>query len=274
MKSTRMIMLVLLISLCSAMSAYATEPKSLDEVTATVQETTAAVEETRSSEKATSGGKTQNNNSFIDGLSNAANLSIENDQAKSIGTAMNKVGSLVFQVAGYILSIGLGILIAIDLVYIAIPPLRVFLANGYVGNAQAGNPQMQQGAMGGMGMGGMNSGMGGMGMGGMGGGFGGGFGGGRFGGGMGMGGAMGGMNGMAGQNQPANGRMQWVSNAALNAVATETAGQSAFKIYIKQTAILCIVAPLLLVLASTGVLANIGFAAGGALSNALSNIKF
>lgn len=274
MKSARMIVLVLLISLCTAMSVYATEPKSLDEVTATVEETTGAVTETQSSQSSNA-GKTQSNNSFIDGLAGAADLSIENEQAKKIGNTMNKIGSLIFQVMGYVISIGLGLLIGIDIIYIAIPPFRVFLANGYVGNAQAGNPQMQQG-MGGMGMG-MNGGM--NGMGGMGGGFGGGFGGGRFGmggmnGGMGGMGGMNGMGGMAGQNQPASGRTQWVSNAALNAVATETAGQSAFKLYIKQTAILCIVAPLLLVLASTGVLANLGFMAGGALSNAISNIKF
>lgn len=269
-KAARLIVLVLLLSLFSSVTAYATEPKSLDEVTANVTEA-AEPEETQHSEIRNNSERKKNNNSFIEGLSGAADLSDESDQAKEIGNALNKAGSLIFQVVGYIISVGLGVLIAIDLVYISIPPLRTFLANGYVGNAQAGNPQMQNGMQGGMGgMGGMN-GMGGMGMGGMGG-YGGGFGGrGMMGG---MGGMGGQMNGMANQNQPANGRIQWVSNAALNAVATETTGQSAFKIYIKQTAILCIIAPLLLVLASTGVLASIGFAAGGALSNALSGIKF
>lgn len=271
--SAKLAMLVVLISLWCVIPAYATEPKSLDEVTATAA-ATEAVKETQSTVKEKKASS--KDDGFIDSLSGAAYLGEEQEQAKEIGNALNKVGSLIFQVAGYVVSIGLGLLIAVDMIYVAIPWSRALLANGYVGNAQAGNTQAQNGGDAGFGGGGFGG--GGFG----GGGFGGrGFGGGGFGGNGGFGGGMGGMGGMGGQqggmanqNQPANGRMQLVSNAALNAVATETAGQTPFKVYIKQTAILCIMAPLILVLASTGVLSGLGFAAGQALSEALSAIRF
>jgi hypothetical protein len=116
-------------------------------------------------------------------------------------------------------------------------------------------------------MGGMN----GM-SGGMGGGFGGGMGG--FGGGMnrgGMGMGMSGMGGMGGQQQQGAGlKIQWVSNAALNAVASEsTPGpngpQNAFKIYAKDMIIVLVITPIFLVLAVTGALTNLGFVLGDAL---------
>ena len=109
-----------------------------------------------------------------------------------------------------------------------------------------------------------------------------GYGGGMMGGmnnGMGMGGGM--MDAqMASQNQPMRGRIQFVSNAALNAVATESVlgpdgkGQSAFKTYCKDMVVSLIAAPVLLVLCVTGAIANIGFGIGAFVANVASNIRF
>jgi len=82
-----------------------------------------------------------------------------------------------------------------------------------------------------------------------------------------VGGAMQG-NQMAMQNQPARGRIQWVSNAALNAVATESTvgpdgkANGPFKTYIKDMVVVLVLTPVLLVLAFTGVLADLGFVIG------------
>jgi cytochrome c oxidase assembly factor CtaG len=89
---------------------------------------------------------------------------------------------------------------------------------------------------------------------------------GMMGGGMGMSNMQG--NQMAMQNQPARGRIQWVSNAALNAVATESTvgpdgkANGPFKTYIKDMVVVLVLTPVLLVLALTGVLADLGFVIG------------
>ena len=118
-----------------------------------------------------------------------------------------------------------------------------------------GQPGMGQAGMtGAMGMGGMNSGLGA---------------------GMGSYGMNRGMNqgmGQANQQSPA-GQIQWVSNAAMNAVAMEQSSRiSALRIYAKDMVIVLVVTPILLVLAISGSLMNLGFLLGDLLVNAVSNI--
>jgi len=161
----------------------------------------------------------------------------------------------------------------LDLLFIAIPFSRGLLANGYAGNAQAGGGAGMQGGMGGMGGMGSMGGMGGFGM------NRGGFGYNRMGA---MGGMSGGMaGGPAGANQQDTmvGRIQWVSNAALNAVAAESSvdpqtgkAVSPFKIYVKDMAVTLVAVPVLLVLAITGALTNLGFLIGKAVAAAIGKI--
>ena len=222
---------------------------------------------------------TEKQNNLIDTISNNMDYTVpESPEVKKFGELVQRVTSYIVQGLTYVFTALLVIHKLIDLFYVGIPFTRTVLANGYMGNAAAAGTQAQS----------MNPGMGGMGMGmgGMGGGFGRpGFGGGygmRGGMGMGMGGSvMGGADAqMASQNQPARGRIQFVSNAALNAVATESVigpdgkGQSAFKTYVKDMMISLIVAPVLLVLCVTGAIAKVGFGIGSIVANILTNIKF
>jgi keratin, type II cytoskeletal I (fragment) len=123
----------------------------------------------------------------------------------------------------------------------------------------------------GMGMG-MNSGMGGMGMG-IGMGMHGGYGMNRMGiGGMGMqGGSVPGAN-------PAMGRVQCVSTAALNAAAAEQIvgpdgkAISPLKMYAKDMIVVLVITPVLLTLAITGVLTDLGFLIGKLIADTVSGI--
>jgi hypothetical protein len=129
------------------------------------------------------------------------NIGVDAEAAKKasqyVGPA-SKVVNLIFAIVLSIASLGLFLITSLDLLYIAVPPLRNLLYPG---------GQEQGGGGGGMGMGGM--GMGGMGMGGMGG-MRGGYGGGM--GGMGMGGG--------GQQQPQGNMIsRWISDEAVAAVA-------------------------------------------------------
>ena len=75
---------------------------------------------------------------------------------------------------------------------------------------------------------------------------------------------MGGMQGQMGA-QPAMGRIQWVSNAALNAAAAESVvgpdgkAVSPFKAYMKDMTVVLVITPVLLVLAISGALTDLGF---------------
>ena len=114
------------------------------------------------------------------------------------------------------------------------------LRNGLSGGRQ-GMAVAQQGAQ--QGMGGMNSGMG--------------------------------MNG----NQQMNGGKCYVTEAALNAVATAQADNSgkvgvAIKIWFKNAVVQLVAIPAIIVLLSTGVIQKIGFGLGGVIANALSNVHF
>jgi len=227
----------------------------------------------------------ERNQSFINGLKEAGDLTADIEGAQAATGWIRVIASWIVQVLSYAITAFLAVRVVLDLMYIGLPFTRGFLANGYAGNAQAGAGGMPNSMMGGgMGQPGMGMGMGGMGMGGMGmGGYGmrGGYGMNR---GMGMGGmGMGGMGqGMAatGMNQQGNmiGRVQWVSNAALNAVAGESAvgpdgkANSPFKTYIHDMVLVLVLVPVLLILAATGALTNLGFLIGNLLCDAIASI--
>ena len=211
---------------------------------------------------------------YIENTKNAADLTtVDTAGADKVNDGIRTVAAFIVRILSYFLTAFLVVRVILDLVYIALPFTRSILSNGYAGNPAAGGSGMgmQQPGMGGMGMG---AGMGGMGMGGMGGmgGYGmrGGYGMNR----MGMGG-MGGMGMQQGQMgaSPAMGRVQWVSSAALNAVAAEQMPgpdgkpQSALKAYAK-----LIITPVLLTLAITGVLTNLGFLIGDVIAKGITSI--
>ena len=209
----------------------------------------------------------------VDSLKDATKLNENSESANKINQGVKRIVSFIVQVLAYGVTALLVLRVLLDLAYICIPFLRSLLANGYSGNAQAGGQNnMGMGMNGGMGMGmngmgmgmGMNRGMGmGMGMNGMNG--------------MGMG-----MNGM-GMQQPGQPgatplrKIQWVSNAALNAVAAETVvgpdgkAVNPLKMYSKDMLVFLVLAPIFLVLAITGSLTNLGLLVGDMIAGAMSN---
>ena len=216
------------------------------------------------------------NKGQVDEMKKATELDEPSSGASAVNQGIKKVASFIIQVLAYAVTILLVLRVLLDIFYITIPFTRNFLANGHQGNGQAaaGAPGMagMQGGIGMGGMGGMNGGMGGMGMGGMSGGMG-------MRGGMGMGG----MNGMqAGMNQGGTGMLrsiQWVSTAALNAVAAETVigpdGKAVgpLKVYAKDMIVVLVLTPIFLVLAITGALTNLGFMLGELIARAISAIQ-
>jgi hypothetical protein len=214
-------------------------------------------------------------------LGDAAVLDTTNPKATEAAGKLKNIVNIIVTLLAYIIVFGLSIRVALDLLYIGLPFSRKFLGNGYAGNARAGDVNAAS-PMGGMGLG--SSPYGGFGGGGMGG-YGGGFN--RFGG-MGFGSRFG-MGGMgSASNSPGayqdqmgtmTGRLQLVSNAALNAAASEATidpdgrNASPFKIYAKDMAITLILTPILLILAVSGALLHIGLVIGGGIATLLSGIS-
>ncbi len=212
-------------------------------------------------------------NSFIDDLGGSARLDTNNQDVQKAASGMKRIVGFVIQILSYVLTFGLVLRVVLDLIYIGVPFSRSLLGGGRMGVAQ--NAGMQQPGMGGMG--GFGGGLGG---------FGGGFGGGGFGGGFNRFGGMGGMGmggmqqpGMMGQQQPGMmNKIHWVSNAAVNAVAAETAigpdGKTAspLKLYAKDMIIVLIITPIMLVLAVSGALVDFGFLIGDILTKAIDSV--
>lgn len=237
------------LSVAFCFSAFAAnDAVSLDDLKKQAQETQVQIENNAGQgQQGQQSSNASNGASAIGNITKAAAMDTESPEAQKIGGVMNNWASKLMQVLGYIISIGLGLITALDVVYIAIPPLRGILANGYTGTAD-----QQAGGMTG-GMPGMAGGMGGFGMGG-----------GSYG--------MGGMQartamGNTANNQPAGGRTQFVTNAALNAVASASSGANPFKVYMKQQAVVLIMAPVIFVLAATGILSRVGFYIGNYITN-------
>ena len=207
---------------------------------------------------------TTTDSNIVDGLVDNGNVSKEVESVSAFREYVGGITAMVTQIIFIILTGGLVIISGIDLLYIVIPPLRNALSGGRQGMAVA-----QQGAQ--QGMGGMNSGYGMQGGMGMNSGYGM-----NSGMGMGMNSGMGmGMNG----NQQMNGGKCYVTEAALNAVATAQADSSgkvgvAVKIWIKNAVVQLVAIPAIIVLLSTGVIQKIGFGLGGVIANALNNVHF
>ena len=294
MKRILVLTTVCMLTLGAPITAFAS---SLDEVVSG-QETTTSVEQTEATEQPTQQPAAEQpaqpaepaqpapqssytTDEYLQDIQHATDLSEPSPGATKVNQGITKVASFIVQILAYFITAFLVVRVVIDLCYICIPFTRSFLANGYGGNPQAGGGGMgmqQPGmGMGGMGMGGMGMGaMGGMGMGGMGMGMRGRYGMGGMGG-MGAGMNMGAMQGQMGAN-PAMGRIQWVSTAALNAAAAESVvgpdgkAISPLKTYAKDMVVVLVVTPILLTLAITGVLTDLGFLLGSLLADAVSNI--
>lgn len=282
----RMFSLVLTFAIlvcCTCMMTFgSSDTSSLDDVIE--QNTDVSGQGSQSQEPATSQQQSDReirNQNFIAGLNKASDLTTQVEGVEEATSWIRLIASWIVQVLSYALTALLAVRVVLDLIYIGLPFTRGFLANGFQGNAQAGAGGMPNSMMGGqpgMGMGGM--GMGGMGMGGMG--MRGGYGMNRMGG-MGMGGmgamgAMGGTAPMANQQGSMMGRIQWVSNAALNAVASESTvgpdggANSPFKTYIKDMFLVLVLVPILITLAVTGTLTSLGFMIGNLLCDAIASI--
>ena len=247
------------------------------------QTTTTTTEQTPAQTQTQSNAQ-QNTDEFIDGLGNAASLaSADVDGATNLNAGIKRVAAWIVRVLSYFIIAFLVVRIVVDICYITLPFTRSFLANGYAGTPQNTANGMQPG------MNGMAGGAMGMGMGGMG--YGGGYGmhrgyGGYGGYGAGMnnmaGGAMGGVgmqNTMGNQSQSMLGRIQFVSTAALNAVASEASigpnnkSSSALALYAKDMIVVLVITPILLILAATGVLTNLGFTIANTLVDYISKLN-
>ena len=270
MRRTITLILAVLLALSStAIIALGTD--SLDDVLNNVEQQEQVQQEQVENSTGTNNNTDENkvdtynkNKGFIDGLNKAADVSADVEGVENVTAGAKTAVAFVVQIIAYLITILLALRVVLDLMYIALPFTRTFLGNGYMGNAQAGAGgmpnSMSMGGMGGMGMGGM---------GGIGGRYGGRYGGmgGMSGmGGMGMAGGMNAGVGMgAGQQPNVIGRIQWVSNAALNAVAGENIvgpdgkAVSPFKLYIKDMIVVLILVPILITLAVTGALTSLGF---------------
>ena len=270
MRRTITLILAVLLALSStAIIALGTD--SLDDVLNNVEQQEQVQQEQVENSTGTNNNTDENkvdtynkNKGFIDGLNKAADVSADVEGVENVTAGAKTAVAFVVQIIAYLITILLALRVVLDLMYIALPFTRTFLGNGYMGNAQAGAGgmpnSMSMGGMGGMGMGGM---------GGIGGRYGGRYGGmgGMSGmGGMGMAGGMNAGMGMgAGQQPNVIGRIQWVSNAALNAVAGENIvgpdgkAVSPFKLYIKDMIVVLILVPILITLAVTGALTSLGF---------------
>lgn len=66
-------------------------------------------------------------------------------------------------------------------------------------------------------------------------------------------------------------KIQWISNAAMMAVASEQNGMNPYKVYVKDMVIILVVTPLLLILTVTGVLTNLGFLLGDVIIKAIGS---
>lgn len=203
------------------------------------------------------------NDSQIDSVRDAANLSESSPQAVKINNAIKKGSSLAVQVMSYFIVALLIVRILLDIGYIALPFIRPLLNKGYNGQ--------QQGAMGQTGMMGTQNPFGG--------GFSGGFGNSPF---SQRGYGMSGMNGLAGQQagvQTAIGKSPLVSMSAVKAVDSEAQlgpdGKtvSPLRMYAKDMVVVLVLVPLFIILAMTGALQNLGFLLGEVIARAIGGLS-
>lgn len=261
MRKTLVVFILTVLMLSISIQAFASPGDSLEDIiNNNTQELSQEGEGQGNTETGRSKGQTSG---FIKGLNEASDLSADVEGAVAITQGAKKAVAFIVQVIAYLITILLALRVVLDLAYIGLPFCRKFLSNGHMGNAQAGAGGTPGFGAGGIGMGG-----------GIGGGFAGNYGGmgGRFGG-MGMG--MGGMQ----RNQANSTRVQFISNAALNAVAGETTvgpdGKPVgpFKLYVKDMVVVLVITPVLLTLAITGVLTTLGFQIGSLLVDGIKSLR-
>ena len=112
-----------------------TSPSSsltLDELKKQAQETQAVLDENSSTSKNSLSSILNDDstgNSSINGISGLSKLDNESSAMKKVGGVMNSFAGKLVQILGYVLSIGLGVSIILDLVYLSVTPLRSFLAS-------------------------------------------------------------------------------------------------------------------------------------------------
>ena len=257
---------ILSMSLCVLCSTVRVQATSLDDVISESQEEQQVIEtiptvpesveqtEEISEAKITETEQQNNENEFLAQIKSATDLSEQTELSKKVNSATNTLAGFIVQVLSYFITAFLVVRVVLDLCYITIPFTRSMLSNGYAGsvNMSQGNP-MSAAQQGGFGMNGMQ----------------------------------GNMNGMAPMNMqmqgqpgvsPASGKTQGISTAALNAVASEqTVGangksNNALKEYSKDMVVLLVATVILLTLAITGALTDLGFLIGQVLTNSIQGI--
>lgn len=179
----------------------------------------------------------QTSNEFMDSLKDATKLDVNVKGTDVVNGWIKLIAANIVKVASYFLIAFLVVRILLDMVYISLPFTRVKLSNGQAVNSQAA-PGMMQGQS---------------------------------------------QNQQQPQMQAQQPQMQmqgqqhgiqWISTAAMMAVANEQqTGQTAIKSYIKDMVMVLVLTPILLVLAMSGVLSDLGFILGGLLENIISNIS-
>lgn len=194
---------------------------------------------------------------FINGLNEAADLTPAVGDASPITDGAKYIAGYIVNVVSILIVVFLSVTILLDLAYVALPITRGFLANGF-----SGTPQQSQGGAGFPGAGLSSYGSNGFGN--------------NYGG-YGSGGY--GSGGYGNGNQQRPNKLQLVSTAALNAVASENTTNpngksvSPLKIYAKSMVTMLVVVPVLIVLAVTGVLSELGFAIAGLLVDGIRSIS-
>lgn len=263
---------------CSTVFADPDTAQGLDDVinnntaTSEVQNNTSKNSETDSQPALTQPVPTEDSKrNFLSGINQAADLSPEVEGVASATQPLKKGVAFVVQILSYVIVTGMALSVVLDLTYIAVTPLRSFLSNGYNGTPQsaAGAPGMP-GSVGGFGGGQLNSGFGNTGFNtGFNNGFNSGYN--RYGGAMGT-------NGGQAAPQPRN-RIQLVSQAALDAVSNEggldpQSGKRKGVIgsYAKRMAPMLVAVPILLVLAVTGSLTQLGFLIADLLVDGIASL--
>lgn len=180
---------------------------------------------------------------FINGLGESGKIGLQqNETTEKIAKALKAIVTPIVQLLSHLIVIGLVVRVILDLIYIVIPFSRKLLLYGQnieisgnmgVGDmGNGGHPTASQ-------MIAMSN----------------------------------GQNALGGQGEASrSNKVQIISNAAIRAVQGEQSGQSAFRYYFKDMLIVMVVTPILLVLALTGVLMDLGFILGDAICGLIASI--
>lgn len=195
--------------------------------------------------KLTGGDSRNAGDSNITDISNVSRLDKVNANTKEAENTLTKIAGTFLKWLGLILSIGLGISLGIDTLYISVPFMRGILSGGKQGAmpsdmAGSGRYNMQN-----MGQDGINSSFG------------------------------YGAQKMESSNSGYSGIVKnLVSDEALSAVTAAKGGEKPMTVFIKRRLTTFIMAPVIFTLAITGVLTRLGFAIGWALTNMIDKINF